>query len=189
MAAQRYPALSRPPGIVDLRRLTARDLEPVLEEETAAWRDELEWDFDKSAGLVRRFVDLRALNGSAIVEDGEVTGYAYYVLEDNKAIVGDLYVRRTWRGVERENLLLEAALAPIMANSFIGRIESQLMMAGLAPGRATPYADYLSVYERNFMRLDLGRAALAEGHVRRPMYIEKWSDHYQDAAAQSLAAS
>ena len=63
------------------------------------------------------------------------------------------------------------------------------MMAGLAPGRAAPYADYLSVYERNFMRLDLGRAALAEGNVRRPMYLEKWSDHYQEAAAQSIAAA
>jgi ribosomal protein S18 acetylase RimI-like enzyme len=134
-------------------------------------------------------VDLRALNGSALIEDGEVAGYAYYVLEENKALIGDLYVRRAWRTVERENLLLESALEPIMANSSIGRIESQLMMAGLAPGRIAPYADYLSVYERNFMRLDLGRAALAEGNVRRPMYLEKWSDHYQDAAAQSIAAA
>ena len=189
MAAQMHPALSQPPGIVDLRRLTAQDLEPLLEEEAAAWRDELEWDFDKSAELVRRFVDLRALNGSALIEDGEVAGYAYYVLEENKALIGDLYVRRALRTVERENLLLEAALEPIMANSFIGRIESQLMMAGLAPGRAAPYADSLSVYGRNFMRLDLGRAALAEGNVRRPVYLEKWSDHYQDAAARSLAAA
>ena len=175
--------------MVDLRRLTAQDLESLLEEETAAWRDEMEWDFDKSAELVRRFVDLRALNGSAIVEDGEVAGYAYYVLEENKALIGDLYVRRALRTVERENLLLESALEPIMANSFIGRIESQLMMAGLAPGRKAPYADYLSVYERNFMRLDLGPAALAEGNVRRPMYLENWSDHYQDAAAQLIAAA
>ena len=189
MAAQMHPAHSQPPGTIDLRRLSARDLEPLLLEETAAWREELEWDFDKSADLVRRFVDMRAINGSALVEDGEVAGYAYYVLEENKAIIGDLYVRRAWRTVELETLLLESALAPIMANSLIGRIESQLMMAGLAPGRATPYADYLSVYERNFMRLDLDRAALAEGNVRRPMYIEKWSGHYQDAAAQSLAAA
>ena len=188
MAAPPNPALS-PPELVDLRRLSARDLEPLLAEETAAWRDDLEWDFDKSAGLVRRFVDLRALTGSALVEDGEVAGYVYYVLEENKALIGDLYVRRAWRTVGRESRLLESALEPIMANSFIGRIESQLMMAGLAPGRAAPYADYLSVYERNFMRLDLESAALAEGNVRRPMYLEKWSDHYQDAAAQSLATA
>jgi len=189
MAARLNPAFSRPPEIIDLRRLTARDLGPLLEEETAAWLDEMEWDFGKSAELVRRFVDLRALNGSALIEDGEVAGYAYYVLEDSKALIGDVYVRRASQTVARQNALLESALEPIMANSFIGRIESQLMMAGLAPGGAAPYADYLSVYERNFMRLDLGRAALAEGNVRRPMYLEKWSDHYQEAAAQAIAAA
>jgi ribosomal protein S18 acetylase RimI-like enzyme len=110
-------------------------------------------------------------------------------LEDSKALIGDVYVRRASQTVARQNALLESALEPIMANSFIGRIESQLMMAGLAPGGAAPYADYLSVYERNFMRLDLGRAALAEGNVRRPMYLEKWSDHYQEAAAQAIAAA
>ena len=189
MAARLNPAPSGPPEIADLRRLSARDLEPLLEEETTAWRDEIEWDFDKSADLVRRFVDLRALNGSALIEGGEATGYVYYVLEENKALIGDLYVRRNIRTVERENLLLESALEPIMGNSFIRRIESQLMMLGLAPGREASYAGYLSVYERNFMRLDLGRAALAEGNVRRPMYLEKWSEHYQDAAAQLIAAA
>src|SRR5271157_6569637 len=127
MAARLHPALSQPPGIVDLRRLSARDLEPVLEEETAAWRDELEWDFDKSADLVRRFVDLRALNGSALVEDGEVTGYLYYVIEDHKGLIGDLYVRREWRTPGRERMLLEWALDVVMASPFVRRIESQLM--------------------------------------------------------------
>ena len=77
-----------------------------------AWRDELEWDFEKSADLVRRFVDMRALNGSALVEDGEIAGYMYYVLEEDKGLIGDLYVRARVRTAERENLLLEAALEP-----------------------------------------------------------------------------
>ena len=32
------------------------------------------------------------------------------------------------------------------------------------------------------MRIDLRGAESPEGRVRRPMYIESWSDHYQDAA-------
>ena len=189
MAARLYPAPSRPPVVVDLRRLSARDLEPLLEEETAAWRDELEWDFDKSAELVRRFVDLRALNGSALIEDNAVAGYMYYVLEENKGLIGDLYVRRDLRTAEREALLLEAALEPIMASPPIDRIESQLMMLSHVPERATPHADYLSVYERNFMRLELTGADLARGNVRWPMYVEKWSEHYQDRASQLISAA
>ncbi len=188
MAARQHPA-PRPAEVIDLRRLSARDLEPLLAEETAAWRRELEWDFEKSADLVRRFVDLRALNGCALTEGADVIGYLYYVLEDTKGLIGDLYLREGYRTPDRENRLLQAALDPMMDNPQIHRIESQLMMLAYAPRRVMPCADRLSIFARNFMRIDLLRAPLEEGRVRRPMYIEKWSDHYQDAAAQLIAAA
>jgi len=189
MAARLSPTPDRPSGIVDLRRLTARELDPLLEEEVAAWRQELDWDFGKSAELVRRFVDLRALNGAAWLEEGEVAGYCYYVLEENKGLIGDIYVRRPADAgaTERENALLECALEGIMANPAIERIESQLMMLRPDPRRAIPAADYLSAYERNFMRVDMARVDLAAGRVRRLSFIEKWSDHYHEAAAQLIA--
>jgi ribosomal protein S18 acetylase RimI-like enzyme len=52
-----------------------------------------------------------------------------------------------------------------------------------------PRADCLRLFERNFMRVDLARNQLAKGSVRRPVYIEKWSDHYHDAAANLIAAA
>jgi ribosomal protein S18 acetylase RimI-like enzyme len=189
MAARFHTVPAGPPGVVDLRRLTARDLDPLLEEETGAWHSELEWDFSRSADLVRHFVELRSLNGSALIEDGEVVGYAYYVMEENKALIGDLYVRRASRTLDRENLLLVSALEPVMAHSAIARVESQLMMLGLEPGKAAPYGACLNVYERNFMRLDLGGAPLAEGRVRYPVYLERWTEHYQDAAAQGITSA
>src|SRR6185295_1427338 len=106
----------------DLRRISARDLESLLEEESAAWRNELEWDFEKSADLVRRFVDMSALNGSALILDDEVAGYMYFVLEEDKGLIGDLYVRRDLRTVEYENLLIDAALDPIMRSPGITRV-------------------------------------------------------------------
>ena len=136
---------------------------------------------------MRRFVDMRALNGAALIVDDEVAGYMYYVLEEDKGLIGDLYVRRDLRTVEPENLLIEAALDPIMRSPGVTRIESQLMMVGHDPCRTAPRAEYLSVFARNFMRIDLRRAPLGKGHIRRPMYVEKWSDHYHDAAAQLIA--
>jgi ribosomal protein S18 acetylase RimI-like enzyme len=189
MAARLEPAPLRPPEIIDLRRLCARDMEPLLAEEIRSWRRDLEWDFDKSADLVRRFIDLRALSGYALLDGGELAGYLYYVLEDGKGLIGDLFVRDAWRTPELENRLVETALSAIMANRSIRRIESQLMMLRHAGVRALPRPDYLSAYERNFMRIDLTRATLAEGRVRRPIYTERWSDHYQDAAAQLIAAA
>jgi ribosomal protein S18 acetylase RimI-like enzyme len=173
--------------LIDLRRLSARDLEALLEEETDAWRAELDWDFEKSADLVRRYVDLRALSGFALMHRGAVAGYLYYVLEESKGLIGDLYVRRAQRTPERESLLLESALDAMMGTPRVNRIESQLMMIEHGPGRPIPFAPYASEFPRNFMQIDLRRAALAEGRVRYPVYLERWSGHYQDAAAQLIS--
>ena len=189
MAARLNPVPSRPPEIVDLRRLPARAMEPLLQEEAAAWWHTLEWDFEKSADLVRRFIDLRALNGFALVEDDVAIGYVYYVLEENKGLMGDLYVMREHRTIERENGLLEAALRSMMSHPQTTRIESQLMMLEFASSRSVPFAGHLSSFERNFMRIDLRRASLAEGHVRRTVYIDRWSDRHQEAAAHLIAAA
>jgi ribosomal protein S18 acetylase RimI-like enzyme len=189
MAARLYPAPARPPEIIDLHRLAASDLEPLLEEEIEAWRERLEWDFSKSADLVRRFVDLRALNGAALVEDGGVVGYAYYVMEERKALIGDLYVRRAHRTVEREEALLEWVLEGAMANPAIVRIETQLMMVRRGASWPIPRGEHVSAFERNFMRVETARADLSPGRVRRLTYIERWSDLYQDAAAQLIAAA
>jgi ribosomal protein S18 acetylase RimI-like enzyme len=175
--------------IVDLRRLGARELESLLVEETAAWRETLDWEFEKSADLVLRFVDMHALNGRALVEDGEVVGYLYYVLEDNKGLLGDLYVRRDRRTVGHENRLMEASLAEIMEGPEITRIESQLLMMEYGKDRAVPRADCAIAFERNFMQVDLNRALLGTGAVRKPVRIDRWNDQWNDLAAHLIAAA
>jgi ribosomal protein S18 acetylase RimI-like enzyme len=189
MAARLHPAPEPVCEIVDLRRLSARSLDALLHEECLIWRSELEWDFDKPADLVRRFVDMGALSGSALIENGEVVGYVYFVLEEDKGLIGDLYIRRHARTTERENLLLSSALNAAMDSPQVRRIESQLMMLAHDPRRRLPCQDCLSVFERNFMRIDLHTAALRKSTVRRPIYTEKWNDHYQDAAASLIAAA
>ena len=189
MAARLHPAPSRTEEIVDLRRLSARNLEPLLAEEIETWRAELEWDFEKSADLVRRFMDLRALNGSALIEQGEIIGYIYYVLEENKGLIGDLYVRRGFRTAEREHRLLDSVLEAVMATPQIARIECQLLMIPPTPAELLPRSQFVNVYERNFMRLDLQQAVLREGKSRRVAYLEKWSDFYQEATAQLIAVA
>jgi ribosomal protein S18 acetylase RimI-like enzyme len=189
MAARLNPVPSRAPEIVELRRLNTRDLEPVLQEETAAWWHVLEWDFTKSADLVRRFIDLRALNGYALVLDGDAIGYVYFVLEDSKGLLGDLFVMREYRTPEFENALLSAALNALVSHPQITRIESQLMMLDFNNVRAVPRSDCLVSLERNFMRIDLRQARLPESRLRRAVTIDRWTDFHQEAAAQLIATA
>jgi ribosomal protein S18 acetylase RimI-like enzyme len=185
MAARLNPEPA--PQMVDLRRLTSRDLDPLLNEECAEWLETLEWDFSKSADLVRRFVDMRALNGSALVDHGLVAGYMYYVLEDDKGLIGDLYISPTYRSEGLEHLLMEGALEPMIGIPGVVRIESQLMMLPHDPARCPPRPEFASIYARNFMRIDLTQAALGKGRIKRPVYFEKWTDHYNSAAAQLIS--
>src|SRR5690242_14957869 len=72
------------PDVVELRDIRSEDLEPLLVEEGLTWRSLLSWDFTPSADLVRRFVNIQALNGFALVAGRRVVGYAYYVCEERK---------------------------------------------------------------------------------------------------------
>lgn len=187
MASRLHFADLRAPDIVDLRTLAARDIDPLLTEEISAWRQDLEWNFDQSASLVRRFVDLRALAGAALLDRGQATGYLYYVLEDNKALIGDLYLRHGYRTQEREDMLLASAVHSIAENRQINRIESQLLMMMHIPERALPMARYVTAHDRNFMRVSLHEARLAPGRVRRPVRIDRWGDQHHEAAAHLIA--
>jgi ribosomal protein S18 acetylase RimI-like enzyme len=191
MAARLEPAPAvRTPDLVDLRKVSSAHLHTLLEEETREWNEALDWDFRKSADLVRRFVDLRALSGCALMDQGEAVGYSYFVLEDQKGLIGDLYVRPQYRTVENENSLLYAVLEGLVTGSQVRRIESQLMMILPETARAVPGPDYLATYERNFMLLDFDAVPpLPDRPARHRIHMEKWSDHHQDSAAQLIAAA
>ena len=186
MAAQ-LQAAPDAPELVDLRQLTAHDLEPVLREEIASWHEDLEWDFQKSADLVRRFIEGRALSGVALRIHGAVVGYLYYVLEDRKGLIGDLYILHEHRTPHREDLLLGTAVDAMVSSRVVSRIEAQLLMLDCAPARRLPRAPFAGGFERNFMRVSLIRPGFSDPATARPVRIEVFSEHDQDEAAQLIA--
>ncbi len=114
--------------IVDIAQLSGRDLDPALLEETFDWNRELDWDFSKSAGLVRKFADARTLSGAALLDDGEVAGYGFTGLEDHKGLIADLYVRPRWRSGNAVALLFGVLIDALISAPVVRRIESQLML-------------------------------------------------------------
>src|SRR5580658_3226506 len=63
--------------IVDLRQTQARVLDPLFQEETRHWRDELHWDYRPSVDLIRKFVDSHSLGGYVAMEEDKPTGYGF----------------------------------------------------------------------------------------------------------------
>src|SRR5689334_564907 len=186
MAALSESALAR---IVDLRHLRAVDLEELLEEEILVWRDTLDWDFRPSASLVRRFLDMQALSGCALVMNGHPVGYSYSVSEERKGLIGDLYVMKDFCTPEAEERLLGYVVESLVKTPFVKRVESQLMMLRHARGLSLPHDRHALAYGRNFMEVELaGAPRLVTGKALEPsIRLDGWSERLQDEAAVLIA--
>ena len=77
--------------ILDLRHFAAPVLRPVLDAEGELWNQRLHWDYRASARLLMQYLDNHLLPGYAALESGQVTGYAFCVYEETKAVIGDVF--------------------------------------------------------------------------------------------------
>jgi ribosomal protein S18 acetylase RimI-like enzyme len=176
------------PVLVDLRHLRSEDLDPLLEEEIEQWRDRLDWDFRLSADLVRRFVRMQALQGYALMSGAHVVGYVYYVCEDRKGLIGDLYVSREYATAENESYLLSAAIKALHASPRISRVESQLMLLSDGARRSLPLASHARAFRRNFMMVDLdSHNPLPPGKGSSLARYEPWQEREQEEASRLIA--
>jgi ribosomal protein S18 acetylase RimI-like enzyme len=172
------------PQVVDIGQLSARDLDPLLVEQALDWNRELDWDFSKSADLVRKFAAAGMLSGAALLDKGEVAAYGFTGLEDHKGLLADLYVRARWRNQQTIELLFGVLMDALMAAPVIRRIETQLMLIEPATAQALGRKYPLRSFERLLMKLDTN-SALPPGResVTRRFRIEPWGDQHLTAAA------
>src|SRR6516162_1180566 len=123
--------------ILDLRHFAAPVLRPVLEVEGELWSRRLHWDYRASARLLMQYLDNHLLPGYAAVESGQVTGYAFCVYEETKAVVGDVFALPVQESAQEvEGTLLRHLLETLVNSPQVDRIESQLLLhpAGMHSG-------------------------------------------------------
>lgn len=182
MAAQPTPLVR----VVELRHLRSGQLDQLLEDENDAWLREFDWDFRPSAELVRRFLNMQALSGHALLEGNRAVGYVYYVAEDQKGLIGDLFVRDAWRDSANVEALLGAAVESLAATPGVRRIESQLMIIDPAEPLRVPLAGRARHYSRDFFLLPAARiASLAP--LPSDLTFESWQGRWGEETAQLIA--
>jgi ribosomal protein S18 acetylase RimI-like enzyme len=179
--------------IVDLRHLRGSDLAPLLDEEISAWRRRLHWDFSASAELVRRYVDMHALAGYALWINRRIAGYCYHVLEDTKALIGDLFVLDPLATPEVEHQLLESVIGDVVRQSAVRRIEAQLMMLRHPPNHARLRRRFGRLeglsFPRHFMLAKLAGLTGKQRAIVADIEIAPWSEHVVDDAAGLIATA
>ena len=78
--------------ILDLRHFSSVDLRALLNDEIQLWGRLLSWDYSGSADMILRYVDAKILPGYAAIDRGRIFGYAFFVYEGSKGVIGDLFV-------------------------------------------------------------------------------------------------
>lgn len=172
-------------NIIDLRQTTVRQIEPLLEEEARHWRDELHWDYRGALELIKRFLEAHALSGCVAFENGAAAGYCFYVLEDQKGLIGGLYVSAKFPQEALGRKLLEEMLYSMRAIPHLTRIEAQLMPFSGPVDR--PLLDQgFHLYTRQFMLLDLQKMVDGKAGASGSMRLARWNDRYFDPCAKLI---
>jgi ribosomal protein S18 acetylase RimI-like enzyme len=180
--------------IVDLRQLSSWQLDPLLAEEAEQWREELRWDYRGSTELIKKFVDARSLTGSAIVENGRPIGYAFYVLEDHKGLVGGLFVSPRHPQQELSQRLLTDILTTLSGIPKLERVEAQLIPFGY---QLDPVLNEYGfrLYMRQFMIAPLAATAgdardVITGTIQEGpgagLILERWDHRYFEPCARLI---
>jgi ribosomal protein S18 acetylase RimI-like enzyme len=176
---------------VDLRSIDVDSLALVLAEQIVEWKTVLDWDFTPSANLVRRFVQAHVLTGYALVlrsNPGQAIGYSYYVCEEGKGLIGDLYVLKQHRTWEMENVLLQVSLDAMWQTAGVRRVESQLLMIMDQPDRRVPYPEWFRAFPRLFLEAP-SSVRLPPRRLSSSISIVPWSEAWQEATGRLIAGA
>lgn len=178
--------------ILDLRHFTSADLRPLLEDEIALWAQLLSWDYSGSAEMILRYLDSKILPGYAAIERGNVFGYSFFVYEQSKGVIGDLFVRDGGRASNRrevEEKLLSHVIETLQQSPGIHRVEAQLLAHDTGEVVRPFLQQGFSRHARVFMTLDITRPPASSPSLPTDFEIRPWSEQeYQSAAAVITAA-
>ncbi len=175
-------------NIVDLRQTTVRQLEPLLDEEARHWREELHWDYRGALELIKRFLEARALAGCVAFDSGVAAGYCFYVLEEQKGLIGGLYVSPQYDQAAVGRRVLEETLFGMRALPHLTRIEAQLMPFG-GPLDEPLKENGFRLHTRQFMLLDLQLSGEPSPGASAGMRLDRWHDRYFDPCAKLIYLS
>jgi len=180
--------------ILDLRHFSSIDLRPLMEDEVQQWSSLLSWDYTGSAEMILRYVDAKILPGYAAIDRGCIFGYAFFVYEGNKGVIGDLFVSsgngsRAPRASEVEARLLLHVIETLQQSPGIHRVEAQLLVHETG-AVARPFLEQgFQRHPRVFMVAPLGSGTFKISKLPGEIEIRRWSEQdYQSAAAVITAA-
>src|SRR5437016_6065360 len=182
---------SSPVEILDLRHFSSQHLRSLLEYETQLWGQLMSWDYRPSADMILRYVDSKILPGYAAVENGRVGGYAFFVYEGSKGVIGDLFADRSIRLQDDtvERLLAVHVIETLQQSPGIHRIEAQLLPHDSGALSEQFIQEGFQQFPRLFMVLPLKNSLKPQISPCTDIEFRRWGEQdFQPAASVITAA-
>jgi ribosomal protein S18 acetylase RimI-like enzyme len=176
--------------ILDLRHFAAPMLRAVLDAEGEVWKHRLHWDYRPSVKLLMQYLDSRMLPGYGALDAGQVTGYAFCVYEEAKAVIGDVFAMPGPAGSanEIEETLLRHLLETLLNTPHIDRVESQLLVHPSGSHAAIFRRSGFEIYRRLFMVQHLeGLWSPPRPDLPRELELRPWRDDDLAAAGRLIS--
>jgi ribosomal protein S18 acetylase RimI-like enzyme len=186
--------------ILDLRHFSSTDLRPLLEDEVATWGRLLSWDYSTSAEMILRYMDAKILPGYAAIERGSIFGYSFFVYEQSKGVIGDLFVRDPVRDPVRdsargsgrhevEERLLTHVIETLQQSPGIHRVEAQLLTHHTGEVSQPFLQQGFSRHPRVFMNFEIDKHPQTAPPLPPQFEIRGWSEQEYQAAAALITAA
>ena len=177
--------------ILDLRHYGSGELRPLLKRESDIWAERMRWDYHGSAEMILRYIDSKILPGYAAIENGEIVGYAFFVYEGNKGVIGDLfaYSGDPERARQIRCRLLQHVIETMQQTPGIHRIEAQLLVHESGTLAEEFRREGFRAYPRIFMQLSLNGWTTPAQPPQVGIEIRRWSESDFQPASQVITAA
>lgn len=179
--------------ILDLRHFNSHHLRPLLEREGQTWARVMSWDYRASAEMILRYIDSKILPGYAAVYDERIGGYAFFVYEGSKGVIGDLYADGSIpvAGENIEHRLAAHVIDTLQRSPGVQRIEAQLLLHESGAISRPFLQEGFKQFTRLFMMLPLREKTQPELRITPVPGFEfrRWAEQDFQAVAGVITTS
>src|SRR5262249_45959399 len=150
----------------------------LLDEEQNSWMSELDWDYSSVRRILASFIQQDLLPGYVAGNTNRAFGYTYFLIHQDKGIIGTLYASRPECSQEIAYEILALAVNSLKDAKQIRRIEAQIIPfndLNLTPGFTQHGFHY---FPRFYLELDLSGYTAKPAALTPPDRIVKWDSSY-----------
>jgi ribosomal protein S18 acetylase RimI-like enzyme len=147
--------------IIPLSCADQQALNSLMDEEVRAWRSELGWDYAPVRAILSSYVCQNLLPGYVALDAHRPAGYGYFLMYQNKGILGTIYVPKSPSQQEIADAILTQSVRVLKESDRIHRIEAQVMPFHGLSLSANFTRHGFQCFPRFFLELDL------ESHASR----------------------